>query len=81
MKQHYPNRMIESQQLTNKSIKVNSLAEAKNQALVQASHRSGIPIGELVINESFSDKNIYISVRHIKSTQNFHFEYECTNSY
>ena len=81
MKQNYSNKMIQPEQLSNRGVpKVPNLAMAKNQALAQASERSGIAIQELVTDESFSDNNIFITVKHINSYQNFHFEFECLNS-
>ena len=81
MKQNYSNKMIHPEQLSNRGVlKVPNLAIAKSQALAQASQRSGIAIQELVTDESFSDNNIYITVKHIKPSQNFHFEFQCLNS-
>ena len=82
MKHNYPNRMIKPRQISNRATpKVTNLAQAKSQALAQAKSRSGIPLNELVATESFSDKTVRITVNHNKSTQIFHFEFECTNTY
>lgn len=74
--------MIKPKQLTTRKIpKVTSPGEAKSQALAQVHKRSGIPLKELVAVETFDDKNLHLTIKHTKSTQTFHFEFECTYSY
>ena len=71
--------MIKSKQLsTRKTPKVTNLDEAKSQALDLVHHRNGIPLNELVAVETYSDKNLHLTIKHTKSTQTFHFEFECT---
>ncbi len=73
--------MIKPKQIsTRRTPKVTNLDEAKSQALAQVQNRSGIPLNELVTEESFSDKNLHLTIKHTKSTQTFHFEFECTYS-
>ena len=82
MKQNYANKMIKPKQLsTRRTSKVTNLDEAKSLALAQVNHHSGIPLKELVAVETFDDKNLHLTIKHTKSTQTFHFEFECTNSY
>ena len=81
MEQDYLNRQIQPEQLSTRRIpKVQNLSEAKSQALAQVQQRSGIPPNELVAVESFDDKNLHLTIKHTKSTQTFHFEFECTYS-
>ncbi len=81
MLNNYPNRMIEPEQLTNRAIsKVRTSSEAKSQALESTSQRSGIAIQDLVANETYGDRTIYVSVQHPATRQNFHYEYELIDS-
>ncbi len=81
MKLNYTNRMIKPKQLsTRRTSKVINLDQAKSQALAQVQNRSGIPLNELVAVETFDDFNLHLTIKHTKSTQTFHFEFECSYS-